>query len=80
MHGTATCIPLSQCILLLLLLFMSLQKMGLLAAGLQLFLAWRYLAGLVENFEARGLACLWDMWAIAVSALVIGQVAKHLTP
>lgn len=54
--------------------------MGLLAAGLQLFLAWRYLAGLVEGFESRGLACLWDMWAIAVSAFVIGQVAKYLTP
>jgi hypothetical protein len=67
-------------LLLLLLLHVPLQKMGLLAAGLQLFLAWRYLAGLVENFEARGLACLWDMWAVAVAAFVIGRVAKHLTP
>ena len=61
-------------------LHVPLQKMGLLAAGLQLVLAWRYLAGLVENFESRGVACLWDMWAVAVSAFVIGQVAKHMTP
>lgn len=54
--------------------------MGLLVTGLQLFVAWRYLAGLVEGFESRGVACLWHMWTIAVAAFVIGQFAKLWTP
>lgn len=54
--------------------------MGLLVAGLHLVCCWRYLAILVEGFESRGLSCLWEIWATAMIAMVLGQVAKYFTP
>jgi len=57
-----------------------LQRMGLLVTGLHLVCCWRYLAALVEGFESRGLHCLWEIWATAMVALVLGQIAKYFTP
>lgn len=56
------------------------QRMGLLVAGLHLVCCWRYLGILVEGFDSRGLNVLWQMWATAVTAVFVGQLAKYFAP
>jgi hypothetical protein len=54
--------------------------MGLLVAGLHLVCCWRYLGALVEGFDSRGLNVLYQMWATAVTAVFLGQLAKYFAP